>query len=97
MRHEIDWKNPILRDSIIAGRETLKRKSLRPLIYSVAALLGIFGGISAMFIGLVFVIVHGVLSGDIVFNRAGTVLLIVAIPMLLIGSVFADATERKND
>jgi len=62
----------------------------------VLASLGIFGGISALFIGLVFVVLHAVLSGDIVFNRAGTALLIVAIPMILLGSIFVDEVEGKE-
>ncbi len=58
--------------------------------------MGIFGGMSALFAGIMCVMLHGVLSQDIVFNRVGTVLLIVAIPMILIGSVFLDEIELRK-
>jgi len=96
MRHEIDWKSPVLPGPRIAKSEMLKRKRVKPAIYAVLASLGIFGGISALFVGLVFVVLHGILSADAVFNRAGTVLLIVAIPMILLGSVFVDEIEEKK-
>ena len=96
MRHEIDWKAPVSPGPRIARSEILRRKRLRPAIYAVLASSGIFGGISALFIGLVFVVLHGLLSADIVFNRAGTVLLIVAIPMILLGSIFVDEIEGKE-
>jgi hypothetical protein len=41
-------------------------------------------------------VLHAILSADIVFNRAGTVLLIVAIPMILLGSIFVDEVEGKE-
>ena len=96
MRHEIDWKSPVLANKRIARSEMLKKKRVKPVIYAVLASLGIFGGISALFIGLVFVVLHAILSADIVFNRAGTVLLIVAIPMILLGSIFVDEVEGKE-
>jgi len=79
------------------ARQKYRRSArLRPTIFSILATLGIFGGISALFVGLVFVVIHGVLSGDVTFNRVGTGLLIVAIPMILIGSVFLDEIEVKK-
>jgi hypothetical protein len=79
-----------------ARRKPRQRTRLRPAIFSILASLGIFGGISALFVGLVFVIVHGVLSADIIFNKVGTGLLIVAIPMILLGSIFLDEIEGKK-
>ena len=95
MRHEIDWKSPVLANKRIARSEMLKKKRIKPAIYAVLASLGIFGGISALFIGLVFIVLHAVLMADTVFSRAGTVLLVVAIPMILLGSVFVDEIEGK--
>ena len=66
------------------------------MLFAVLATFGIFGGISALFVGLVFVIIHGVLSGDTIFDKMGTGLLVVAIPMILIGSIFLDKIEEKN-
>jgi len=69
---------------------SLRKRILTPLICSVFAAVGIFGGISSLFAGLICVVVHSVISGDTVFDQAGTLLLIVAIPMILVGSVFLD-------
>ena len=96
MRHEIDWKNPVLANKRIARSEMLRKKRIKPTIYAVLASLSIFGGISALFIGLVFIVLHGILSADMVFNTAGTVLLIIAIPMILLGSIFVDEIEGKK-
>jgi hypothetical protein len=79
-----------------ARRKYRQSARLRPTVFSILATLGIFGGISALFVGLVFVVIHGVLSGDVTFNRVGTGLLIVAIPMILLGSVFLDEIEGKK-
>jgi hypothetical protein len=68
---------------------------LRPWVWSILASLGIFGGISALFVGLVFVVIHGMLSSDVMFNRFGTGLLIVAIPMILLGAICLDQVEGK--
>ena len=68
---------------------------VRPWVWSILASTGIFGGISALFIGLVFVVIHGLLSGDVMFNRFGTGLLIVAIPMILLGAICIDNIDGK--
>lgn len=85
-----------LLDSERARRRPHRKAGLRPWVWSILASLGIFGGISALFIGLVFVVIHGVLSADVTFNRVGTGLLIVAIPMILLGSVCLDEIEGKK-
>jgi hypothetical protein len=77
-------------------RKGLRRTLLTPFVCSVLASIGIFGGMSALFTGIMCVILHGVLSQDIVFNRVGTVLLIVAIPMILIGAIFLDEIELRK-
>ena len=66
------------------------------MVCSILASLGIFGGISSLFVGIVSVIIHAMVSGDRIFDRVGTILLIVAIPMILIGSVFLDEIEGKK-
>jgi len=67
-----------------------------PLFCSIGALIGVFGGISILFAGLICVIVHYVVSGDTIFDRVGTVFLISAIPMLLIGSMFLDRASPSK-
>ncbi|MEO6050396.1 MAG: hypothetical protein ABIP78_03590 [Pyrinomonadaceae bacterium] len=74
----------------------LRRTLLNPLFCSVLASFGIFGGISALFIGLICVVVHSLVAADKVFDSVGTILLKAAIPMILIGSVFLDEIPGKK-
>ncbi len=74
----------------------LRKILLNPFFCSIIASAGIFGGISALFVGLVCVVVHGILVSDKAFDTVGTVLLIAAIPMILIGSVFLDEIETRK-
>ena len=69
---------------------------MTPLVCSVMASIGMFGGMSALFVGTMCVVFHGVLKQDLLFSDAGTALLIVAIPMILIGSVFLDEINLKK-
>jgi general stress protein CsbA len=66
------------------------------MLFSIFAAFGVFGGISALFVGIVFVVLHGVIAGDRIFDTLGTALLIAAIPMILIGSIFIDKIEEKE-
>jgi hypothetical protein len=77
-------------------KNRLRAKILSPLVCSVGASIGIFGGISALFVGLVCVVIHAAVAGDIIFDRAGTTFLIVAIPAILIGSIFLDEIDHKD-
>ena len=72
------------------------KKNKKKLAYALFASFGIFGGISSLFVGIVSVIIHSLLVGDTVFNRLGTGLLIVAIPIILAGSIFLDEIEVKK-
>ena len=74
-------------------KKALRKNVLSPLVCSVLASFGIFGGISSLFVGLICIVIHGVISHDKIFDSVGTVLLIVAIPMILIGSIFLDEVE----
>lgn len=66
------------------------------MVCSVLASLGVFGGVSFLFVGIVCVVIHGIALNDIVFDRVGTFLLIISIPMILIGSIFLDEINSKN-
>lgn len=77
-------------------RGRVRKTILNPFVCSVLASVGIFGGISALFSGLVCVCIHALLSGEQSFDRAGTVLLIAAIPSILIGSIFLDEIEKNK-
>ncbi|MBK8466839.1 MAG: hypothetical protein IPL32_13500 [Chloracidobacterium sp.] len=81
--------------SLPSVKRIVRKKVLSPLVCSVLASFGIFGGISSLFVGVVCVVIHGLVSGDGVFDSVGTVLLIVAIPMILIGAIFLDKIERN--
>lgn len=98
MRREILLNSNQLTDAGNTGERkvVVKNSRTRSAIFTALAFLGVFGGMSALFIGLVFVVIHGVLSGDVIFNQVGTGLLFVAIPMILLGSVCADAINGKK-
>jgi H+/Cl- antiporter ClcA len=91
MKREIELKQAVIvnkTESVRVGRRMNAR--LRRWSYSLLAVFGIFGGLSALFVGIVLVIIHGFMKSDAVFDRVGTGLLIVALPMILIGSIFLD-------
>lgn len=98
MNRKLEIENTALDPSILQGSVTLAGKRSRilsPFICSVLAAFGIFGGISSLFAGLICVIIHSLLAGDRAFDSVGTVLLIIAIPMILVGSAFLDAIKDK--
>ena len=95
MKSETEAKQVSLQ--MLKPRSSLRQKLLTPFVCSILASLGIFGGISSLFVGIVCVVVHAVVSHDRVFDRVGTVLLILAIPMILIGSVFLDEINNKTN
>ena len=78
------------------GRSALRRSILRPLPCSILAATGIFGGLAALFVGLLCIILHALIPADVTFSWVGTVLLIIAIPMILVGSVFLDEIEANK-
>ena len=47
-------------------------------------------------VGIVLVVIHGFMKNDAVFDSIGTGLLIAALPMILIGSIFLDMINEKN-
>ena len=99
MKIETNLRNTISSNSLNDRHQAkgpLRKAILNPLVCSVLASVGIFGGISALFIGLVCVAVHALVSGDQTFDRVGTVLLITAIPAILVGSIFLDEIDRKK-
>ena len=74
-------------------RRTEENVRLRKMLFSAFAAFGVFGGISALFVGIVFVVLHSMMAGDRIFDTLGTGLLISAIPMILIGSIFIDKIQ----
>lgn len=82
--------------TVDAKRHKVRQRLLNPLVCSIGASVGIFGGISSLVAGLLCVVLHVVAIGDQIFDRAGTVLLILGIPMLLLGSIFLDEIEVKQ-
>lgn len=74
----------------------LRKKVLNPVACSIGAAVAIFGGISALITGLFCVLVHVAVVNDKMFDSVGTVLFILAIPMLLIGSILMDEIDRQK-
>lgn len=95
MMSETEIEGVELNRSLTAKR-SMRRAILTPMVCSVLASFGIFGGISSLFVGIVSVIIHSIVASDTIFNRLGTGLLIVAIPMILAGSIFLDEIEGKQ-
>lgn len=94
MNSKVEIRNSAV--SIQKSKSRFRKALLSPFLCSVLATIGVFGGISSLFAGLICVILHGVLSADKAFDRAGTFLLIIAIPMILIGSVFLDEIDTNK-
>ena len=94
MKSEIEAKG-VMSTQMIKPRSFLRKTLLTPLVCSILASFGIFGGISSLFVGIVCVLIHGMISRDRIFDEVGTILLIAAIPMILVGSVFLDEINNK--
>ena len=84
------------KDGSVTRRTRLRKALLTPFVCSVMASIGMFGGMSALFVGAMCVVFHGVLKQDVFFSQVGTILLIIAIPMILLGSVFLDEIDLKK-
>jgi hypothetical protein len=94
MRQEVKQRTfiqPV--DSPSRVKKVVRRNVLSPLICSLLASLGIFGGVSVLFVGIICVVLHAVIPQDRLFDSIGTVLLIAAIPMILTGSIFLDEID----
>lgn len=61
---------------------------------AVFASMGI--GLLAPLFGLAFIIIHSAIAEDRIFGQIGTILMIVSIPMLLVGSHFMDLLAKKK-
>lgn len=99
MRRQVGTQSTALTPPVrTAGRirKTLRKSILRPFPCSVLAATGIFGGLATLFTGLVCVVLHGIIPADVMFSRVGTVLLVIAIPMILIGAVFLDEIDKDR-
>ena len=99
MKSEIGRSSAFVGNTDLTGSRRRPRSNtrLRPVVFSILAIFGVFGGISALFVGIVFFLLHSLAAVDAMFDRVGTALLVVAIPMILIGAIFIDAIEEKND
>ena len=96
MRGETQIKRAIIREhNTVKIGPRLRKSILRPSVCAVCASFGIFGGLAALFIGIVCVAIHAVVPGDLTFDSVGTMLLIAAIPMILIGSIFLDEIHQN--
>ena len=93
MKSRIEKRHVVVKQKPRSG---VRKKLLTPFICSVFASFGIFGGISALFVGILCVVIHGLVAHDKVFDHVGSILLIVAIPMILIGSIFLDEINSNN-
>ncbi|HEV7699196.1 MAG TPA: hypothetical protein VGO43_03120 [Pyrinomonadaceae bacterium] len=93
---EVRIEAALVRTSDHPRLQRIRKAVLRPMFCSVLASIGIFGGLSSLVAGLLCVLIHAFIARDRVFDQVGTVLLIVAIPMILIGSVFLDEIQGNR-
>ena len=93
--NQLEVKEPTQEES--SEKQSLRRIILNPLVCSIAAALGIFGGISSLFAGLICVILEAVWGSGAGFGRVGTILLISSIPTLLIGVTFLDEIKAQSE
>ena len=94
MRREFDIKTTVIPPAVKKPRGRVRKFVMRPMFCAMCASAGIFGGLSALFVGIVSVLIHAMIAGDRIFDRVGTVLLILAIPMILVGSIFVDEINK---
>ena len=92
MKEDKVMKNEILEFPQIITQEKHQSSYKAPYLLALA---GIGGGIIAIFIGFIFIIIHALLKGDTIFNEIGTVLMIAAIPMMFLGGHFLDKAQKK--
>ena len=67
-----------------------RSKYLGRLILSTLASIGIFGGISSAVAGTICTVIHSLLTNETTFAKAGSILLIAAVPAMLAGSILID-------
>ena len=97
MRVETETKKvPITTPDVAIIHGRLRKFVLRPMLCAICASVGIFGGLASIFVGLVCVLIHAAIADDLAFDRVGSVLLIIAIPMILIGSIFLDEINSNK-
>ena len=94
MSRDVNNKKSIVQYSRRQSR--VYRMVMSPLFCSIIAAFGVLGGISALFIGLVCVVIHSLFPADSAFDTVATYLLIAAIPMVLIGAIFLDEIEENK-
>lgn len=94
MNSNVNRENSIVQD--IVRQESSRPMILSPFFCSIVAGFGVLGGISALFIGLLCVLIHSLFPTETAFDTVATFLLIAAIPMILVGAIFLDEVEGKK-
>ena len=83
----------------VSTRREGKRRSrlLDPSTCSILAAIGMFGGLLSIAFGLFCAILDGIVANDTVFEQVSVALLMSGIPLMLIGSAFADAVKPRGE
>ena len=100
MKRDIKVENAMVAHSVTTPSGFgwhMRKRILNPVLCSICASLGIFGGLSSLIIGLVCVLLHAAIPDDNMFDRMGTILLIGGIPLILLGSIFIDEIENNQN
>jgi predicted ABC-type sugar transport system permease subunit len=99
MHNDITLEKIVQTDHSVAKEKkkiSVRRRTLSPLLCSLCAGVGIFGGLSSIFAGLICALIHAALGPETAFEHVSTVLLVIAIPMMLVGSVFLDELGHQK-
>lgn len=76
--------------------ESIRTHFLSPIVCSIGAAVGVFGGIAFIVFGLLCVVIHAIVGRDTVLDNVGALMMIVAIPMLMLGAMFMDEIDSKK-
>lgn len=71
-------------------------RSITTLMLSVFVFMFLGLGTVAPLVGLALIVIHSVIPEDRILADIGTVLMIVSIPMLLLGSHFMDLVDKRK-
>ncbi len=77
---------------VVKNRRTEKAKN--GFLILAAAFMG--AGFLAPLFGMIFAVVHTIVADDVFYNRIGTILFIVSIPLLFVGSHFLDVDRNRR-
>lgn len=90
----MEWHEPRAKDETTKVRS--RRIALSPLFYELLAFISFVSGILSIIVGQIFSILSRLYQDMHGIGTIGTILLVIAIPLLLLGAVFLDKAEESK-